>query len=198
MKVNKKKLQSESTKKRLLAAVEKILTQEGFVALKVENISKVSGVDKKLIYFHFGDLKGLLRAFLKSRDFWFSKVVSAIPEVLNKETISDVLTNQFVEMKDNPLLTQLLIWELSEKNEVLQALAKERDEIGNTLLTKIIKQEGVKDDIQPLLALMVSGIYYLSMHATINGSEFCGVDINKKEDAARVINVIQKLLTAVK
>lgn len=194
MKVNKKTLQSESTKQRLLRAVEEILTKEGFIALKVENISKVSGVDKKLIYFHFGDLKGLFKAFLKSKDFWFSKVFTAIPDKLDKKAINEVLTNQFMEMKDNPLLTQLLIWELSEKNEVLQALARERDEIGNELLANIVQNEGFKEDVQPLLALMISGIYYLSMHATINGSEFCGVDINKEEDAARVVNVIQKLL----
>lgn len=198
MKVNKKTLQSESTKRKLLQAVEDILANEGFIALKVENISKVSGVDKKLIYFHFGDLQGLYNAFLRSRDFWFSKAFAAIPENLNRQAVIDVLTNQFAEMKDNKLLTQLLIWELSEKNDILSSLAEERDEVGNNLLKKIIENESFKEDVQPLIALLVSGIYYLSMHATVNGSLFCGLDINKEEDANRVNDTLVRLLKSVK
>lgn len=198
MKVNKKTLQSESTKRRLLQAVEDILSNEGFVALKVENISKVSGVDKKLIYFHFGDLKGLYKAFLLSKDFWFSKAYAEIPEKLDQKAVTDVLMNQFAEMKDNKLLTQLLIWELSEKNEILSKLAQDRDEIGNNLLQKIIENEGFKEDVQALIALLIGGIYYLSMHATVNGSLFCGLDINKKEDASRVSDTLERLLKNIK
>lgn len=198
MKVNKKTLQSESTKRKLLQAVEDILANEGFIALKVENISKVSGVDKKLIYFHFGDLQGLYNAFLRSRDFWFSKVFASIPEVLNKQAVIDILMNQFAEMKNNKLLTQLLIWELSEKNEVLSNLADERDEVGNELLKKVIEKESFKEDVQPLLALLIGGIYYLSMHATVNGSLFCGLDINKEDDANRVADTLQRILKGVK
>ncbi len=198
MKVNKKTLQSESTKRKLLQAVEDILSNEGFVALKVENISKVSGVDKKLIYFHFGDLQGLYNAFLRSKDFWFSKAFESIPQNLSKESVIDVLKTQFAEMKSNKLLTQLLIWELSEKNEVLSKLADERDEVGNELLKKIIEKESFKEDVQPLIALLVSGIYYLSMHASINGSLFCGLDINKEEDAERVSATLERVLKNVK
>ncbi|WP_164111778.1 MULTISPECIES: TetR/AcrR family transcriptional regulator [Sphingobacterium] len=198
MKVNKKTLQSESTKRKLLQAVEDILSNEGFIALKVENISRVSGVDKKLIYFHFGDLKGLFNAFLRSKDFWFSKAYAEIPEKLDKQAVVEVLLNQFAEMKNNKLLTQLLIWELSEKNEVLSALADERDEVGNSLLQKIIEKESFKDDVQPLLALLIGGVYYLSMHATVNGSLFCGLDINKEEDANRVSDTLERILKKIK
>ncbi|MFD2554279.1 TetR/AcrR family transcriptional regulator [Sphingobacterium tabacisoli] len=198
MKVNKKTLQSESTKRKLLQAVEDILANEGFVALKVENISKVSGVDKKLIYFHFGDLQGLYNAFLRSKDFWLSEAFEEIPQQLNWEAVIEVLKKQFSEMKSNKLLTQLLIWELSEKNEILSKLADERDEVGNELLTTIVKNESFKEDVQPLIALLVSGIYYLSMHATINGSLFCGLDINKEEDAARVSATLERVLKNVK
>lgn len=198
VKVNKKTLQSESTKRKLLQAVEDILTNEGFTALKVENISTVSGVDKKLIYFHFGDLQGLFKAFLLGRDFWFSKAYANIPEKLDSKAVVDVLTAQFAEMKNNKLLTQLMIWELSDNNEVLANLARERDAVGNALLKKVIENESFEEDVQPLLALLVGGIYYLSMHATINGSPFCGLDINKRKDATRVKETLQRVLKDIK
>lgn len=198
MKVNKKTLQSDSTKRKLMNAVEEILTHEGFTALKVENISKVSGVDKKLIYFHFGDLQGLFKAFLLSKDFWFSEAYANIPKKLDSNAVVDVLTGQFAEMRDNKLLAQLMIWELSYSNEVLSGLSRERDEVGNILLHKIAENKSFKEDVQPLLALLIAGVQYLSMHSTINGSPFCGLDIKKEEDAARVVNTLTHLLKKIK
>lgn len=59
------------------------------MVLKVRNISRVAGVDKKLIYFHFDDLNGLLTTFLKSKDFWFTKVYADMPLDCNKKNVTE-------------------------------------------------------------------------------------------------------------
>jgi len=163
MSLGKKAQQSEATKQKLLKAVGTILAEEGFTGLKVENISRVSGVDKKLIYFHFGDPNGLYTEFLKSEDFWFTKVYNDLPTVFNKEIAKAVLTKQFNTIHGNKLLNQLLVWELSDKNDLLREMAQERDEIGGALIDQLVKGGDFKDDVQPLLALLVAGIYYLSI-----------------------------------
>lgn len=194
MKLTKKAQQSEATKQKLLQGVEKILAEEGFMALKVENISRVSGVDKKLIYFHFEDLNGLLTAFLKSKDFWFTKVYTDMPPVFNKEVAKLVFANQLNTINGNKLLTQLLVWELSDKNEVLKKMSQERDEAGTVLIEQLVNAEGFKEDVQPLLALLVAGIYYLSIHSINNGSTFCGMDLTKKEDTERLHATLASLI----
>ena len=190
---------TEATKKKLLDAVEYILTENGFTALKVEAISAKSGVDKKLIYFHFGDLKGLLTAFLKSKDFWFTKVYQN-QEIgdISKNTLQDLFVNQFHTIYNNRLLQQLLIWELSEGHEVLKQTSAERDELGVGLISQLIQKENIKEDIRPLLALIVGGIYYLSIHSNSNGSEFCGIDLKQHSDQELLLDQIRKLLGAVK
>jgi len=198
MSLSKKAQQSEATKQKLLQAVGTILAEEGFTGLKVENISRVAGVDKKLIYFHFGDPNGLYSEFLKSKDFWFTKVYDNMPVDFTKEIAQSVLTKQFETIHGNKLLNQLLVWELSDKNELLKEMSQERDEIGTSLINKLVEGGNFKDDVQPLLALLVAGIYYLSIHSTNNGSTFCGIDIKDEKDSKRLINTITTLIDNIK
>lgn len=51
-----------------------------------------------------------------------------------------------------------------------------------------------KVDFPASLALQVAGIYYLGLHAKINGSTFCGVDINTSEGRPRVENALRSVL----
>lgn len=189
---NKKTKKSLITKSKLLNAVEKVLTEKGFTELKVLPICEASNVDKKLIYFHFGDLEGLLTEFLRSNDFWLSK--TEVQKEMNKETVKDILTQQFSSIYDSDLLKQLLIWELSKGNETLKKNARDREDIENKMIDDFINQQNFKTDIPPLLALIVSGIYYLTIHSSINGSTFCGIDINNEADRTRVLNTITGLI----
>ncbi|MBE8722773.1 TetR/AcrR family transcriptional regulator [Sphingobacterium pedocola] len=189
---NKKTQKSLITKSKLLSAVEKVLTEKGFTELKVLPICEASNVDKKLIYFHFGDLEGLLTEFLRRNDFWLSKL--EIPNEMNKEAVKDILTQQFSSIYDSDLLKQLLVWELSEGNETLKKIARDREDIGNKIIDDFIGQQDFKTDVPPLLALIVSGIYYLTIHSSTNGSTFCGIDMNTEADRTRVLNTIKGLI----
>ena len=187
-----------ATRQKLLDAVESILKEDGFTALKVEAISSRSGVDKKLIYFHFGDLKGLLNAFLKSKDFWFTKVYANDEAMqLSKKDFPDLFVNQFHTIYNNRLLQQLLVWELSEGHEVLKQASQERDELGMQLVKALVEKEGLKDDATPLLALIVAGIYYLSIHSHSNGSSFCGLNLHDEKDQEKLTDTIRKLVQTI-
>lgn len=189
---NKKTKKSLITKSKLLNAVEKVLTEKGFTELKVLPICEASNVDKKLIYFHFGDLEGLLTEFLRRNDFWLSKM--EVPNEMNKETVKEILVQQFSSIHDSDLLKQLLIWELSEGNETLKKIAQDREAVGNKMIDDFMNQQNFKTDVPPLLALIVSGIYYLTIHSSINGSTFCGIDINTEADRIRVLKTITGLI----
>lgn len=193
-KINKKTQQSERTKEKLLKSVGEILIQDGFRGLKVENISKMAPADKKLIYFHFGDLQGLFDKFLNSRDFWPIEGNTSLSDTWDVQTLIDTLDSIFQKMKSDPLLAQLLIWELGDNQETLQKIATEREETITALLLDTLKKAPLKKNIQPLFALLLGGIYYLNMHAAAGHGAFCGVDIHKEEDADSIMQTIAKIL----
>ncbi|GGH30350.1 TetR/AcrR family transcriptional regulator [Sphingobacterium alkalisoli] len=192
MKENKKTKKSLVTKSKLLQAVEKVLTEKGFTELKVMPICEASDVDKKLIYFHFGDLKGLHTKFILSRDFWQPK--KEIPE----ELTSEVLIDYFTAIYEDNLQKQLLIWELNNLNETLKGVASKREELENQMIDKFIKQQDLPADVRPLLALLVGGFNYLSLRSAEKGDEFCGIDMHKTSDRDRIINTMKMLIDGVK
>ncbi|TJZ62319.1 TetR/AcrR family transcriptional regulator [Sphingobacterium olei] len=193
---NKKTKRSLITKSKLLNAVEKVLTDKGFTELKVVPICKAANVDKKLIYFHFGDLNGLQTEFLRRQDFWESK--TEISEEMDKETVKHILTNQFASIYENDLLKRLLIWELSEENETLKEIAQERHDNTNKIVDEFVNQQDFSSDVPPLLALVVGGLHYLSIRSSEKGNTFYGIDVNKKSDRNRVVNTMRRLIKHLK
>ncbi|MBE8721382.1 TetR/AcrR family transcriptional regulator [Sphingobacterium pedocola] len=193
---NKKTQKSLITKSKLLNAVESVLINKGFTELKANPICEISNVDKKLIYFHFGDLKGLQTEYLLRNDFWQSQ--REVPEEITKGTVKDMLTDQFTSIYEKDLLKRLLIWELSEENETLKKIAQDRLENTNKMVDKFIDQQDVKMDASPLLALTIGGLYYLSIRSAEKGNTFYGIDINKKSDRKRMVNTITRLIKQIK
>jgi AcrR family transcriptional regulator len=193
---NKKTKKSLITKSKLLKAVETVLTDKGFTELKVVPICEASNVDKKLIYFHFGDLKGLHTEFLRRHDFWQSK--TEIPEEMDKDTVKQIFTDQFASIYENDLLKRLLIWELSEENETLKKIAQERHDNTNKIVDEFVNQQDFNSDVPPLLALIVGGLHYLSIRSSEKGNTFYGIDVNKKSDRNRVVNTMRRLIKHLK
>lgn len=196
MKVSKKTAQSDSTKQKLFAGIEKVLKEHGYKGLKVTNVSKAAEVDRKLIYFHFGDFENMLSEFLSNNDFWLSK--TDIPETIDRESAIDILEQQFTVLFQNDTLKQLLVWQLSDKSDLVKNFASSKEEIGNKFIERFMSTNRFETDVPPLLALILGGIFYLNIHSTINGSTVCGIDINNKLDRLRVINTIDQLIKNLK
>ncbi|MFD1768906.1 TetR/AcrR family transcriptional regulator [Sphingobacterium suaedae] len=190
--MTEKKRDANRTKKKLLDAVGTILATQGFTELKVNTICDEAGVDKKLIYFHFGDLNGLISEFLRSHDFWMTEEA----EVTNvdKDVAFQVFRKQFESLDNSDLLKRLLVWELSEPNEILRKLADAREELGDELIARYKAQQQPGQDVHPIFALLVSGIYYLTIHSAINGSAFCGLDLQMQADKDRLFNGIKRVI----
>jgi len=48
--------------------------------------------------------------------------------------------------------------------------------------------------LRALLAFQTAGLYYLALHASSNGSTFCGIDINTPEGKERINRTIENTL----
>jgi len=189
---NKKTKKSLITKSKLLNAVETVLIDKGFTELTVNTICEASQVDKKLVYFHFGDLKGLQNEYLRKYDFWESK--RKIPEEVNKEKVKEILTDQLASIHEKDLLKRLLVWELSEGDEALKKVAYDRQKNMCKMIDKFVNQHNFKMDVPPLLALMIGGLHYLSIYPTEKENKFYGIDMNRKTDRKRMVSTIKRLI----
>lgn len=181
----------EKTKQKFLDAVENILNTRGFSGLKVNDIARTAGLDKKLIYNYFGGKDGLIDTYIRSKDFWSN--VQAPENNLpiidgGKDFSKTMLLSQFDYVFKNRELQKILLWGLIEDRKSLKKLAEDREEVG-ALLFKGITDPHFGEHAKryrAIMALLVSGIYYLDIYAATNESTFCGLDLKSKEGRSEI------------
>ena len=176
----------EKTKERLLAAVGKIIQTTGYQGLKVSAIAKEAGCDKKLIYDYYGSTEDLITEYVRQQDYW-NKVGIApdytpTPEE-TKEFTKELVLQQYEMLRQNKELQKIILWELSEENYILRQLADEREKQGE-LLFQHLTDDLFKDsdvNLRAIIAILISGSYYLNLHTEVNGSTFCGINLKTKD-----------------
>lgn len=189
------------TKARMIEAVGKVIQKKGYPGLTAPNIALAAGVDKKLVWTYFGGVENLIEEYICQKDFWKSVSKSFIedllkhPETIGKKEIESILQSQFETLYKDKALQKIIHWELGEKNKVLRDVADKREEIGEQLFSAILPDfTHTAVDLRARLALLIGGIYYLTLHAKSNGSLFCGIDINEEEGRERIKTEIQKIV----
>lgn len=189
------------TMARMVVAVGKVIQKKGYPGLTAPNIAIAAGVDKKLVWTYFGSVDNLVEEYIRQKDFWKLAEKKHIedllkkPENISKKEISEILQSQFEVLQKDKVLQKIIHWELGETNKMLRKVADRREEIGEQLFSVIMPDfETTNVDIRAKLALVLGGIYYLSLHAKSNGSLVCGIDINEEEGRIRIEKAIQDII----
>lgn len=176
----------DKSKQKFLDAVGTILKTKGFSALKVNDIAAVAGLDKKLIYNYFGGTDQLIDQYLHSQDYWSSTPYEMDSiDIGNggRETAKSLLLSQFDYVYQNKELQKIILWGLLENRKSLRRLAEKREKEGEVLLKNVgdphFGEKALR--FRAIMALLVSGSYYLDIYATSHNITFCGLDLRSKE-----------------
>ncbi|RLJ32940.1 TetR family transcriptional regulator [Chryseobacterium sp. 7] len=192
----------ERSKKKFLDAVGKILRTKGYTALKVSSIAAAAGVDKKMIYSYFDGLDGLIDEYIKTQDYWSKVTIEEVEKIKpklddgGKSFMEEMLLSQFDYVYTHKEAQKLLLWRLSEPRKALRKLTDTQEENGEYIF-KLLMDSHFKDnteDVRSIMAILVSGLYYLNMYAAMNGSIFCGIDVNSIRGRDKIKKAISFLL----
>lgn len=184
----------KKTKEKLIDAVGYILMNEGYHKLGINNIARKALVDKKLIYRYFGSLDELIASYLRRRDFWTKLKETVLDDIemefddYGKKLSSDFLVNLFNSLKNLEETRKIILWEISEKNnDHLRKLSYEREILGRDLFKNADPWFEKSDiDLRACYAILLGGVYYLSLHSNATGGEFCGIDVRKEDGEDRI------------
>ncbi|MCT3663646.1 TetR/AcrR family transcriptional regulator [Elizabethkingia anophelis] len=190
----------EKTKQKLLNAVGKILATKGYSELKVSKIATVAGLDKKLIYSYFGSTDKLIDEYIKSQDFWANvddqEIMASGFTDGGQEITTNMILQQYDTLAKNKEYQKIILWGISETRPSLRKLADDREAVGNPLLDQVVDPlfKEKSKEYRAILAMLVAGAYYLNLHFAVNGSTFCGLDLNKEEDAKILKDAIATII----
>lgn len=182
----------------MLQGIHNILINDGCSKINVAYVSSYSGVDRKLLYYHFGSFPNMISEFLQLEDSQF-KEVSVDPN--DKQAVAIYLKQRMEQLFEKPVLKQLLAWELSEKILPLKryASAREKNEIEFIKHILAVREEhGNENDIQALFALLLGGVHYLSAYSQHNTKPFFGINFSDEAQRRHVMDVIAKMLRKLK
>lgn len=109
----KQELKTAITKEKILDAAEKEFSENGYGAARIDNISAISGINKKLIYSHFGSKEELYATVLDtvySRLSEYENIISQ-RDFTGVESIRETILQYFDFLAKNPSFVRLVLWE---------------------------------------------------------------------------------------
>ena len=188
------------TKGKILAAVGKLLAQEGFSQLGINAIAREAGVDKVLIYRYFDNLPSLLKTFGQEGNYWITPE-DLIGDINNTDADSlpdwmvELLGRLLADLQQRPVTQEIMRWELLEGNELTQELANVRDQTALASLDFLKTNYSFPpdQDIPAISAILVAGIVYLVLRTKVSNS-FMGIDFSSPAGWQRIEAAFEALI----
>lgn len=171
----------EKTKQRLIEAVGSLLRTKGFQQVKVNEVASEAGVSKILIYRYFGDLDGLIDAYIRQKDFWISYQFEKTNSKHIQEAIKQMYREQIQSMRQDHAFKELHLKELADKKPLSDEIEKIRETHGIALINKVQQiTQRPKQEVAALATILGGAITYLSLYEAM-GDEFNGIDLKSEE-----------------
>lgn len=189
-------MELKETEKNLLEAVSYIIENDGFTKIGVNRIANQARCDKVLIYRYFGGLGGLLVEWAKRHDYYsfaYSEFIETIKSAEGKDIkqiVKDVLIRQLHYLKNNVLMQELLVWELSGHSS-FKGILEERERSGYKLQEELNRYLNIGNDNDMSVTMIISAINYIVLF-TRQYHRINGIDFSKPEAWGRLETMISK------
>lgn len=161
---------SAITKKKILDAAEKEFSENGFAAARIDNISKESGVNKQLIYSHFGNKEQLYGTVLRhvyERLSEYEDVLSE-KEFRGVETVREAILYYFDFLANNPSFVRLVLWENLNGAQYADNIHTGIFTGVRKLLEKGVRAGAIRSDLDIEQTVISMNIFCFSAFSNIN------------------------------
>lgn len=186
----------EETKKKILAAMARLLARKGSKSLGINAIAREAQVDKVLIYRYFGGLGQLYRAFAREGDTFPSLEEMAagrlheFPNLPPAEAAKAILLGFGRALRRRPITKEMMRWELQERNEFTDALAKERERQSQQWLGLAPDLKGA--DLPAVASILAAGQVFLILRSK-TAATYNGIDLRSEQGWKRIEEAVSLL-----
>ena len=184
---------ASATMKLITDATVRLLAEKGFPGIGINTVAAAAGVDKQLIYYHFGGLEGVIRHVGGQLELWLGTPLQFEDGEAYGDAVHSLLMEYVGALRRNDLVLRLLAWELVEPTAVLRELEGTRSK------AMAVWVQGLRAAAQPaptgvdalaINALLLAGLHYLALREQSLGS-FAGMDISTPEGAESIATAVR-------
>lgn len=181
-----------ATAERIKGATVQLLAEKGFTGVGVNAVAAAAGVDKQLIYYHFGGLDGLIRQLGGELAQWIGEPLELVQGEPYGLAMRRLLAAYADALRANTLVQRLLAWELVEPTEALQELEQTRSKAMLPWVMQLRASAAPPPadlDTPAINAVLLAAVNYLALREHSVGS-FAGVEFRSPEGAARIARAL--------
>jgi len=188
----------ETTRNKLMDAVERIAVRDGFEACGVNAIAQEAGVDKVLIYRYFGGVDGLLSAVVAERAAW--PVAAPLGGDRSPgSALSSALIDQARSIRARPLAQHAVAWEAAghADRDIARPISEGREAQHSALAAALRDRHAVpaRFDLEAVGALVAAGLMMLAAR-TDHRVPFFGLEVERDADWRRIEKAAGTILRA--
>ena len=187
------------TEGRLRQAVEDLLVEGGFGVLTPSAVARRASVDKMLIYRYFGDLAGLVRSIAFAPDFF-----PTFEDLCGNDSVADllalpvsaraarILDRNARALLERPVVLELMVWELVERNELTAIMEEARESLGLRLLSELFPDVADRSRLGAMSAVLSAGVAYLALRRR-KIRWYSGVDLRSDDGWKEIVLAIEAM-----
>ena len=185
---------SDITKQKILQAAEQAFAEKGLYGARVDEISKLAGVNKRMIYAYFGNKKELYMAVL---DMVYGRIAEREQAVLSQdadcvELIKKYIDSSFFYLYENQTFVKIVLWEnLNEAKYLKESVGKQTKtasfDVLRSVMRKGVEQGVFRDDIDEdeliISTQMMSYSYFSNIYTMtymMDKEFFCEDEMKKR------------------
>ncbi len=199
----------EATEQALVAAVGTVIREQGFSSLGINKVARKAGVSKVLIYRYFGSMDGLTERWLLEQNYWADNSSGAEEQIkalsgndgaesLLQTLMVELFRGQISQLRSSPEVREMLRWFISEESPLAASVMKGVEDRGTALTAAFIraldrgKTADPSVDREAIIALLVSGIYYLALYSD-RTDRFNGVSLDSDQGWERILGAVETI-----
>ena len=170
-----------ATETDLVAAVGRVLAEQGAAALSASNVARAAGVDKALIYRYFESFEGLIEAYARDAMYWPTEQdvapdAEALLAMPFDARVALIFRRYAEALRARPETLAILAGELSERGPFQGVLEARREAFGMALF-KFAPDPPPGLDVTALATVLTASIHYLLIRSR-QVRLFNGIEIN--------------------
>lgn len=178
----------------MMGAIERLVCEKGFSDISLLEFTAEANIDPHVFYRRYKTVEDIYSELAKKYDFWINDSINVneLHRLGYKAFFANGIKMLHTNLKANPIMQKLLLWELTEVNETTKHSAQMRDTMNSNLVLyykRLFDQINV--EITPILALLIAGIYYLTLHRGI--TTFCLIDFSSEQGKQKLDTAIDAI-----
>lgn len=179
----------------VMTELEKLVTQRGFGNVFVTELMSNARLEPPVFYRRYGSIDNLYDQLAQRYDFWINNTIdtSELNTLGPKVFFAKTLKTLYRELCNNAVMQKLLLWEMSADNETTRRTARIRDLMNMNLVEYYdLLFKSAHINIRSIIALLISGVYYLILHR--ERAPFCKIDFDTPEGEAAFSEAVDTLV----